>query len=67
MKEGNEEGIINDFMGVEADIYFSYFNDSEIKKYCSNNGFDLLFLETRNPYDFEINNRRIFAIGRKCC
>jgi ubiquinone/menaquinone biosynthesis C-methylase UbiE len=67
VKEGNEEGIINDFMGVEADIYFSYFNDSEIKKYCSNYGFDLLFLETRNPYDFEINNRRIFAIGRKCC
>ncbi len=66
VKEGDEEGIINDFMGVEADIYFSYFNEDEIKKYCSNGGFDLVFIETRNPYDFEINNRRIFAIGRKC-
>lgn len=65
VKEGNEEGIINDFLGVEADIYFSYFNESEIKKYCLNNGFELVFIETRNPYDFEIKNRRVFAIGRK--
>ncbi len=66
VKEGDKEGIINDFMGVGADIYFSLFNESEIRKYCSGNGFELVFIETRNPYDFEINNRRIFAIGRKC-
>lgn len=66
VKEGDEEGIISDFLGVGADIYFSLFNESEIRKYCSGNGFELVFIETRNPYDFEINNRRIFAIGRKC-
>ncbi len=66
VKEGDEEGIINDFLGVEADIYFSLFNESEIKQFYSDNGFGLVFIETRNPYDFEINNRRIFAIGRKC-
>lgn len=65
VKEGDEEGIINDFLGVEAVIYFSLFNESEIKQYFSNSGFGLLFIETRNPYDFEISNRRIFAIGRK--
>lgn len=66
VKEGDEEGIINDFLGVEADIYFSLFNESEIKQFYSDNGFWLVFIETRNPYDFEIKNRRIFAIGRKC-
>ncbi|MRS03623.1 class I SAM-dependent methyltransferase [bacterium] len=66
VKEGDEEGIISDFLGVGADIYFSLFNESEIRKYCTGSGFELVFIETRNPYDFEINNRRIFAIGRKC-
>jgi hypothetical protein len=28
-------------------------------------GFEIEFIEKRNPYDFEVSKERIFAIGRK--
>jgi len=65
VKEGFDEGFINELIGIEAEIYFSFFSESEIRKFYSDNGFELVFIETRNPYDFESRNNRIFAIGRK--
>jgi ubiquinone/menaquinone biosynthesis C-methylase UbiE len=65
VKKGLEEGFINEFLGIEAEIYFSLFSEIEIRKYYSINGFEVVFIESRNPYDFEIKNERIFAIGQK--
>lgn len=65
VKEGNTEGIINNFLGLDAEIYFTLFANDEMKKYYEDAGFRIVFNEVRNPYDFEINNNRIFTIGKK--
>jgi len=65
VKKGTEEGFLNEFIGIEAEIYFTLFSEAEIAEYYLNNGFELVFFETRNPYDYEIQNERIFAIGKK--
>lgn len=65
VKEGSDEGLINELIGIEAEIYFSHFSESEIREFYSDSGFELVFIETRNPYDFEIRNDRISAIGKK--
>ena len=65
VKEGSDEGFINEFIGIEAEIYFSLFSETEIREYYTISGFEIFFIETRNPYDFEIKNERIFAIGQK--
>lgn len=65
VKEGTSEGFIDNFLGFRTEIYFSLFCEKEIREYYNKSGFIMEFLEKRNPYDFEINNDRIFAIGRK--
>jgi len=65
VKAGTDEGYIHEFLGIQAEIYFSFFHEKEIEGYFKKAGFALEFLERRNPYDFEIKNERIFAIGRK--
>jgi hypothetical protein len=41
------------------------FSEKEIFGYFESAGFNIEYIEKRNPYEFEINNERIFAIGRK--
>lgn len=65
VKAGTEEGYIHGLLRIKTEIYFSLFTKEEIAGYYKDAGFSLEFLEKRNPYDFEINNERIFAIGRK--
>lgn len=65
VKTGEEEGIVDKLLGYKTRHYFSLFSDEEIKEFFNNTGFKLVFFEKRNPYDFEINNERIFAIGKK--
>jgi len=65
VKAGSSEGYVQEILGIQAEIYFSLFNEDEIGKYLEEAGFAAEFLERRNPYDFEIQNERIFAIGRK--
>jgi ubiquinone/menaquinone biosynthesis C-methylase UbiE len=65
VKAGTTEGYIDDLLGIKAKTYFSLFTYDEIVNYFSQAGFLLEFFDKRNPYDFEINNERIFAIGRK--
>jgi SAM-dependent methyltransferase len=65
VKAGTEEGYRNDLLGIETEIYFALFTEEEIAGYFERAKFQLEFLEKRNPYDFEISNERIFAIGRK--
>lgn len=65
VKAGAGEGFQPELLGIKTDIYFALFTESEIEGYFKNAGFAVDVLERRNPYDFEIKNERIFAIGRK--
>lgn len=65
VKAGPDEGYIQEFLGIQAEIYFALFRDHEIRSYFEEAGFAVDFLERRDPYGFEIKNERIFAIGRK--
>lgn len=63
VKAGGTEGYLTELLGMETEIYFSLFTQDEIRRYYEEAGFSVEFLEQRNPYDFEINAERIFAIG----
>ena len=65
VKAGTMEGRLTNLLGIETEIYFAFFTEEEIAQYFERAGFQLEFVEKRNAYDFEINNQRIFAIGRK--
>ena len=65
VKAGSDEGYVHELLGIKTDVYFSLFNEEEVKGYFHRAGFVVGFLERRNPYDFEIKNERIFAIGSK--
>jgi ubiquinone/menaquinone biosynthesis C-methylase UbiE len=65
VKAGTTEGYMDDLLGIKAEIYFTLFTKDEIAGYLKQAGFLLEFIEQRNPYDFEISNERVFAIGKK--
>lgn len=65
VKAGTAEGYIDDLLGTKTKIYSALFTQEEITAYFSKGGFKLEFFDKRNPYDFEISNERIFAIGKK--
>ena len=65
VKAGTTEGYIDDLLGIKTKLYSTFFAQEEIVSYFSNAGFLLEFFDKRNPYDFEISNERIFAIGKK--
>jgi ubiquinone/menaquinone biosynthesis C-methylase UbiE len=65
VKAGTTEGYIDELLGIKTKTYFSLFTQEEIINYFSQTGFLLEFFDKRNPYDFEISNERIFAIGKK--
>lgn len=65
VKAGTTEGYIYDLLGIKTEIYFTLFTEKDIANYFQEAGFSLEFIEMRNPYNFEISNERIFAIGKK--
>jgi 2-polyprenyl-3-methyl-5-hydroxy-6-metoxy-1,4-benzoquinol methylase len=65
VKAGSEESIQNELIGIETNIMLSLYSEGEIRETLIRNGFDIFFIEKRNPYDFEIKKERIFVIGRK--
>ena len=65
VKEGDEEGYLDEFLGYETRSYFSHFRAEEIERYLAGNGFRTLLLESRRPYDDEIAVPRIYAIGER--
>ena len=65
VKAGMSEGYIDDLLGIKTKIYNTLFTKDEIVNYFKGSGFQIEFIDTRNPYDFEISNERIFAIGKK--
>jgi len=65
VKAGAEEGYIHELLGIQTEVYFSAFDEKEIRGYFERSGFVLDFLQRRSPYGFEIQNDRLFAIGQK--
>ena len=65
VKAGTMEGYIDDLLGIKTKIYSSLFTQEELVAYFSQAGFLLEFFDKRNPYDFEISNERIYAVGKK--
>lgn len=65
VKAGTKEGYVDDLLGIKTKIYSTFFSREEIAAYFLEAGFTLEFIDKRNPYDFEISNERIFAIGKK--
>ena len=65
VKAGSGDGYLGELLGIETEIYFSLFSSVEISGYFEQAGFALELLEQRDPYDFEISNERIFAMGRR--
>lgn len=65
VKAGTAEGYMDDLLGIKTKSYFTLFTQEEIVDYFSSAGFLLEFFDKRSPYDFEINNERIFTIGKK--
>lgn len=65
VKAGEKEGFISELLGIKTEIYFSLFTEEEISELLTQNGFSAEYIQRRNPYDFEISNERIFAVGKK--
>ena len=64
-KVGTIEGYINELLGINTKIYNALFTQDEIVNYFKEARFRIEFIDKRNPYDFEISNERIFAIGKR--
>lgn len=65
VKAGDSEGYLPELLGIETEIYFTLFTGEEISDYYGQSGFQLEFFEKRDPYGFEIQAERIFAIGNR--
>jgi hypothetical protein len=52
-------------IGIETEIYFTLFNEYELLEYALDRGFEIEKFINRKPYDFEIQNNRIYLICRK--
>ena len=65
VKKGITEGYVNKLLGYKTRIYSTYFAEEEIKNFLEINGFRIILSKTRQPYEFEIPNERIYAIGEK--
>jgi len=65
VKKGRTEGYVDELEGFKTRLYFTNFTEEELETYLQTSGFDLIFMDTRQPYDFEIPVERVYAIGKK--
>ena len=65
VKKGDHEGFFEDDEWYKSTIYYSFFNENDIRTLLENNGFTIELLKTRNPYEYEIQCDRIYSIGVK--
>jgi ubiquinone/menaquinone biosynthesis C-methylase UbiE len=65
VKEGDAEGYIDSLLDIPVKIYFTQFRSHEIRKYLLDHGFEVEFIESREPMDIEIKSNRLYAIGKK--
>ena len=65
VKEGSDEGIIDNEWYEGHKVYFTHFTEKEIEDYFNKSGFTIDLMHKRKPYDFELAVDRIYAIGLK--
>ena len=65
LKEGYFEGYQDQVLGIKVKSYFCEYKAEEIKEILQRNGFKVQSLETRTPYEQEINNNRIYITCSK--
>jgi ubiquinone/menaquinone biosynthesis C-methylase UbiE len=66
VKEGEGEGWIDDPMGTGERTYFVNFHAAELQDILLECGFRTMAVDTRAPYEFEYQVRRITIIAEKC-
>lgn len=64
-KKGSNEGIATDDWYEGNKIYFSNFLESELVLCLKDHQFEIEFIETRIPYNSEIDVERIYIIAKK--
>lgn len=65
VKAGLTEGWTHDLLGLEADIYFTFFSEDEIGRHLERAGCQVENIERREQYTFEIASDRIYAVARR--
>ena len=65
VKKGSSEGYVDELLGFKTRLYSTNFTEEELEIYLQTSGFELISLEARQPYDFEIPFERIYAVGKK--
>jgi SAM-dependent methyltransferase len=65
VKKGTDEGLIDNEWYEGHKVYFTHFMESEMHTFFSHAGFVVDFVDTREPYDFELKVERIYVIGTK--
>jgi hypothetical protein len=65
VKKASTEGYVDELVGLKTRLYFTNFTEEDLETYLRTSGFELISMETRQPYDFEIPVERIYAVGTK--
>jgi ubiquinone/menaquinone biosynthesis C-methylase UbiE len=65
VKRGSSEGYVNDLLGLKTRLYSTYFTEEELENCLQTSGFELISMETRQPYEFETPVERVYAVGKK--
>ena len=65
VKAGLDEGVARELLGIETTIWLARFTAEEITRFLTGAGFELEFLESRAPYESEIDIARIYAVCRR--
>jgi ubiquinone/menaquinone biosynthesis C-methylase UbiE len=65
VKAGKGEEELSELLSIPTSIHFSYFEEEEIRQLVVDGGFELTYLHRRKPYNDEIAQDRIYALGTK--
>jgi ubiquinone/menaquinone biosynthesis C-methylase UbiE len=65
VKEGDGEGWIEDPMGTGEPTFFANFQEAELRMVAESSGYRVLFADSREPYEFEFQVKRITIIAEK--
>jgi ubiquinone/menaquinone biosynthesis C-methylase UbiE len=63
--KGDSEEVLNEALWEKASLFISKFKEIELIENMTKSGFGIKFIETRQPYEFEVKTERIYALGVK--
>lgn len=65
VKKGNQDGLLDDDWYEGNQVYFAKYMENELEEYLNENGFHTEFIDTRKPYENEVQVDRIYIIVSK--